>query len=406
MKFKILNILLLIAFIYPLKASDYKTLEELNQAWARDTHSLAYKIQEITKIEIDNIKKKTPLPQQSLNQRLRPILQGIQELGSETDPSVKVIMQAYRLFKCSLTAYYQPLPNDFSSQLVDSFHRVTKENFQRDVEFTAQFLNIVSQMVIYTPPKEYAQFFQTNIAENHQILLTLMKKRLSQYYPQYFTWHLVAGDEHNIVKFLKASYKTYKSYGFEMQGYLQESWQAHTKVLPKICPHHIGSLIPAIYEVEKNFKANFLNRENWKKNLITAEVKEKIEFFLTHPPHYFIIDETPQDLSGALKVLGFFSEPINKQTILTNPVPAKQPTSLEKTIQKDSDTLVSTSSASVVLETEPTKQQISLTKEIEKDDGKQTLSSPAPVMAGSFEEGSTVFLEPKSIIASLEFYHD
>ncbi|AIL12500.1 hypothetical protein IM40_01505 [Candidatus Paracaedimonas acanthamoebae] len=327
MKLKILNLLIFIGSIHSANASTNKRLEEFDQAWARDIHSLSYKIQEITKIEVNNIKGRL-VPSNSIVQRLKPILDGIQELGSETDPSVRVIMQAYRLFKCSLEAYYQPLTHELSPQLTDVYHRVTKENFGNDVEYMAQFLKITSQMVFYEPPENYAKFFGVNIAKNHAVFFTLCKERLPHLYPEYFTWQMVANDNHNVVKFLSALYKTHKSYGVEMQGYLKESWQAHRMALPKICPHHIGPLISSIKETDESIKAESLVEKNWKKNLITEDVRSRIKSLLDHPPQYFILDETPEFLKESIKILTFVNEPVKKDIttdISESPKPSLPP---------------------------------------------------------------------------------
>lgn len=343
---------MLLGFMSPLTAS---SLKEIEQNYTRIIQNLSYQIQEITQAEISYVKQQSFLPKKSITERLKPILKGIQELGSETDPSVKIIMQAYKLFECSLKTYYQTIPSNFSPKLIEIYHKIITENLGKDVEYIANYLKIVTQMVFYEQPENYAEYFNINIAKNHAVFFTLCKERLMHFYPEYFTWQMVANDDHNVVKFLRALYKTHKSYGLEMQGYLKESWQAHRQALPKICRNHIGILIPSIKETDESFQTESLVGKMWQKNLITEDIKTKIQSFLEHPPHYFIIDETPLDLRDKVKILTLVNEPIQKETpIFTDESPkpsvmqAKEPESEKPSLTS----IISTQEAIPFLEVE------------------------------------------------------
>lgn len=184
---------------------------------------------------------------------------------------------------------------------------------------------------------------------------TLCKERLMHFYPEYFTWQMVANDEHNVVKFLRTLYKAHKSYGREMQGYLTESWKAHRQALPKICRNHIGILIPSIKETDESFQTETLTGKMWQRNLITEDVKTKIQAFLAHPPHYFIIDETPRNLRDKVKILTLVNEPIQKETpIFTGEapkpslMPAKEPEGEKPSLKN----IISSQEAPALLEAE------------------------------------------------------
>lgn len=162
---------MLLGFMSPSTAS---SLKEIEQDYTKIIQNLSYQIQEIIKTEVSYVKQQSLLSEKSIQERLEPIVKGIQVLGAETDPSVKIIMQAYKLFECSLKAYYQMTPSNFSPTLGDVYHRITTENFGKDVEYMANYLKIVTQMVAYEPPEKYAEYFNINIAKNHAVFFHLV----------------------------------------------------------------------------------------------------------------------------------------------------------------------------------------------------------------------------------------
>ena len=389
MKIKLLSFCILLGFISPLTAS---SLKEIEQDYTKIIQTLSYQIQEITKTEVSYVKQQSFLHKESIQDRLKPIVKGIQELGPETDPSVKIIMQAYKLFECSLKAYYQMTPTDFSPKLVDVYRRITTENFGKDIEYMANYLKIVTQMVFYEKPEDYAKYFTINIAKNHAVFFTLCKERLMHFYPEYFTWQMVANDDHNVVKYLRTLYKTHKSYGREMQGYLAESWQAHRQALPKICPNHIGVLISSIKKTDESFQTESLTGKMWQRNLITKDIKTKIQTFLVHPPHYFIIDEAPRDLWGKVKMLTLVNEPIQKETSIS-PGEAPKPSIMPaKELEGEKPSLTNTISsqeAPTLLEAE------SIMNSLEFYTQLQAAPKPEPMPSSSSNKASKTFPSSK-----------
>lgn len=249
----------------------------LNASLTSDAVEFAYKFKKINSIIDDEVSEAASLkvcPNQNVERwvekRLQPLEHYLMGFGTSKDPMVCALITSFSNFSLSLRYFYETdktALRHLSPINLEKYTHSFKKTMLQHIEFSGTSLKIYMNMIFYSDPSKYAEFFPMHMADNHEIAMRSVGENLRNFYLSKSCYDLTLESDNNEAQIAALAYKTYKPFCHSWQKIVSASWGAHQGAFKRINPSAFKTQTPHISKTTQKIRDLTIDPLTWKKSL-------------------------------------------------------------------------------------------------------------------------------------------